>query len=66
MLRHGSFSFLRNFFFFSTPTLYQIGEALKKENFLARVYVRAYRRIIYFLFIFLLFFSGVLGQEPCT
>ena len=55
MLRHGSFSFSRNFFFFSTLPLYQIGEALKKEKFLARVYVRAYRRFIYFLFIFLLF-----------
>ena len=55
MLLRGSFSFSRNFFFFSPLPLYQIGEALKKENFLARVYVRAYRRINIFLFIFLLF-----------
>ena len=55
MLRRGSFSFSRNFFFFSTLPLYQIGEALKNK-ISSRVCM--YARIVElytFLFIFLLF-----------
>lgn len=65
MLRHGSFSFSRNFFFFSTPTLYQIGEALKKKissrvcmyarivenNNSLELFIFFYRNTLVFLFI---------------
>lgn len=49
------FFFFAQLFLFLNPDPLPDWRSLKNENFLARVYVRAYRRIIYFLFIFLLF-----------
>ncbi len=57
MLRRGSFSFSRNFFFFSTPPLYQIGEALKKKiSSRVCMYARIVELYTFFLFFFYFFF----------
>ena len=57
MLRRGSFSFSRNFFFFSIPTLYQIGEASKKKiSSRVCMYARINESIYIYFFLFFFYF----------